>query len=67
MAHLFQDSKTFVDMKLKFEPEQTLSDFETFMSSKNNQPTEDEVREFVNVSINFRIFYVFFFVLFYFI
>lgn len=54
MAHLFQDSKTFVDMKLKFPPDQTLSDFETFMLSKNNQPTEDEVREFVNVSVNFR-------------
>ncbi|KAM7345157.1 trehalase isoform 5-T9 [Cochliomyia hominivorax] len=48
MAHLFEDSKTFVDMKLKFAPEQTFSEFQDFMTSKNNEPTQDDIRQFVN-------------------
>ncbi|EDW01419.1 GH21428 [Drosophila grimshawi] len=48
MAKLFQDSKTFVDMKLKFAPEKTMEDFEAMMESKNNNPSQDEIREFVN-------------------
>ncbi|XP_037806140.1 trehalase isoform X3 [Lucilia sericata] len=48
MAHLFEDSKTFVDMKLKFTPEQTISEFEAFMESKNNDPSQDDIRQFVN-------------------
>lgn len=50
MAQLFGDSKTFVDMKLKFSPEKTLADFEAFMSLKNNEPSKEEIRQFVNVS-----------------
>lgn len=50
MAHLYEDSKTFVDMKLKYAPEQTLSDFQEFMTSKNNEPSKDDIRQFVNVS-----------------
>ncbi|XP_037944957.1 trehalase isoform X1 [Teleopsis dalmanni] len=48
MAHLFKDSKTFVDMKLKYSPEETNLKFTEFMTSKNNTPTEDDIREFVN-------------------
>lgn len=51
MAHLFEDSKTFVDMKLKFPPEQTFSEFQEFMTSKNNEPSQDDIRQFVNVSL----------------
>lgn len=49
MAKLYPDSKTFVDMKLKVSPEQTMEDFEAFMASKNNKPSKDEIQEFVNV------------------
>ncbi|XP_023171892.1 trehalase isoform X2 [Drosophila hydei] len=48
MAKLFPDSKTFVDMKLKASPEKTMELFEAFMASKNNAPTNDEIRKFVN-------------------
>ncbi|XP_073844790.1 trehalase isoform X2 [Musca autumnalis] len=47
MAHLFADSKTFVDMKLKNTPDETIARFKTFMAAKNNEPTQDEIREFV--------------------
>ncbi|XP_059224425.1 trehalase isoform X2 [Stomoxys calcitrans] len=49
MAHLFADSKTFVDMKLKKTPQETMNDFTEFMTSKNNEPTRDEIREFVDL------------------
>ncbi|KAH8370512.1 hypothetical protein KR093_003838, partial [Drosophila rubida] len=48
MAKLFQDSKTFVDMKLTVSPTKTMEDFEAFMAAKNNTPTKDEIRQFVN-------------------
>ncbi|XP_058979800.1 trehalase isoform X1 [Musca domestica] len=47
MAHLFADSKTFVDRKLKNTPAETIANFQTFMAAKNNSPTQDEIREFV--------------------
>lgn len=56
MAKLFPDSKTFVDMKLKVAPEKTLEDFNEFMTSKNNNPSRDEIHAFVNVSIARNIF-----------
>lgn len=54
MAHLYDDSKTFVDMKLKYAPEKTFSDFQDFMTSKHNDPTKDDIRQFVNVSLFFH-------------
>ncbi|XP_051859401.1 trehalase isoform X1 [Drosophila albomicans] len=48
MAKLFEDSKTFVDMKLLFSPQKTLEDFDAFMAAKNNTPSRDEIREFVD-------------------
>lgn len=50
MAKLYPDSKTFVDKKLKFPPEQTLTEFNTFMEDKNQNPTENDLRAFVDVS-----------------
>lgn len=50
MAHLFKDSKTFVDMKLKNRPEKTMQDFNKFMLKHNNTPSELEIRDFVDVS-----------------
>ncbi|XP_075166680.1 trehalase isoform X1 [Haematobia irritans] len=48
MAHLYGDSKTFVDMKLKKPPQDTLNDFTAFMSMTNNSPTKPQIQEFVD-------------------
>ncbi|XP_030381998.1 trehalase isoform X2 [Scaptodrosophila lebanonensis] len=48
MANIFRDSKTFVDMKLKKAPEKTIEEFDAFMESKNNTPSDDDVLQFVN-------------------
>lgn len=50
MAHLYKDSKTFVDMKLINRPEQTMEEFNAFMLKYNNTPSEAELRDFVDVS-----------------
>ncbi|XP_055694077.1 trehalase isoform X1 [Lutzomyia longipalpis] len=48
MAHLFNDSKTFVDMKLKQNPDVTLQLFRDFMAIHNNEPTREQIRNFVD-------------------
>ena len=40
---LFEDCKTFVDMPMRFDPEEVLANFRELSSS----PTEDELREFI--------------------
>ncbi|EDV36486.2 uncharacterized protein Dana_GF11930, isoform B [Drosophila ananassae] len=47
MAKLYEDSKTFVDMKLVNSPEKTLADFDKFMESKNQNPSRDDLIKFV--------------------
>lgn len=48
MARIYEDSKTFVDMKMKLPPNETMEKFLNFMSSTNNAPTRAQVRDFVN-------------------
>ncbi|XP_055854744.1 trehalase-like [Episyrphus balteatus] len=48
MAHIYKDSKTFVDMKLKQPPNVTMEIFKKFMQSKNNAPKPEEIEAFVN-------------------
>lgn len=50
LAKLYNDSKTFVDMKLKQPPQTTIDAFNQFMTEHNNQPTKEEIQQFVNVS-----------------
>lgn len=45
---IFEDSKTFVDMKLKKSPNETLDEFDNFVSSVNNRPTQDQLVKWVN-------------------
>lgn len=52
MARIFNDSKTFVDMKLKFPETVTLANFKDWKSDHKNLTPED-VKEFVKVSIHF--------------
>ncbi|KAG8239747.1 hypothetical protein J437_LFUL017388 [Ladona fulva] len=48
MASIYPDSKTFVDMKMKYSPEEVLKRFELFMNSTNSKPSNVEVKQFVN-------------------
>lgn len=50
MAKLFNDSKTFVDMKMKEPPQAIMDSFRDFMSKHGDKPSKDEIRQFVNVS-----------------
>ncbi|XP_055705280.1 trehalase isoform X3 [Phlebotomus papatasi] len=47
MAHLFNDSKTFVDMKLKQTPEVTMQLFEEFMALYDQKPSRGQILGFV--------------------
>lgn len=48
MAHLYPDSKTFVDMKLRRPPNETLESFQRFMNDTNNNPSRKNIADFVN-------------------
>ncbi|XP_055592270.1 trehalase isoform X2 [Uranotaenia lowii] len=47
MAHLYPDSKTFVDMKMKKTPNETLASFNDFMTSKQDNPSPAEIKQWV--------------------
>lgn len=47
MARIFNDSKTFVDMKLKQSPDITLKIFDDFMGKHNNTPSKAELESWV--------------------
>lgn len=48
MASIFHDSKTFVDMKMKFSANQTLRLFEEMMRRTDQKPSKLDVEIFVN-------------------
>lgn len=50
--HIFNDSKTFVDLKLKKPPNETLKFFDDFMLSVNNTPTNDQLSAWVDVNFD---------------
>lgn len=46
---IFDDSKTFVDMKLKQSPEVTIASFNNFMEKYNNtQPPRNEIKAWLD-------------------
>ncbi|XP_032571738.1 trehalase isoform X1 [Drosophila sechellia] len=45
---LFADSKTFVDMKLNYSPDKTLEDFNAMMETKNQTPSSEDLKQFVD-------------------
>ncbi|CAB3258666.1 unnamed protein product [Arctia plantaginis] len=47
MAGLYNDSKTFVDMKLKLPPNVTMENFKQMMERTGSQPTKADIQEFV--------------------
>lgn len=50
MAQIYADSKTFVDMKLKAKPEETLEKFKEFQNRTNFNPTKEQIKEFVEAN-----------------
>ncbi|GAB0092045.1 Trehalase [Sergentomyia squamirostris] len=48
MAQLYPDSKTFVDMKLKQDPNTTMQIFNDFMVTHNQNPTRAQIQQFVD-------------------
>lgn len=55
MARIYNDSKTFVDMKLKQSPDETLKVFDEFMAKfTDRQPTKDELQEWVEQNFEER-------------
>lgn len=47
MAKIYEDSKTFVDMKMKYPPNETMQKFEEFMAKYNDTPSRQNVKDFV--------------------
>lgn len=45
--HIFNDSKTYVDLQLKKPPNETLKLFDEFMVTVNNQPSQDELTKWI--------------------
>lgn len=54
MSHLFEDSKTFTDMKMKLPPEQTIANFHSFMKMNDQKPTKADIQIFVEVRENLQ-------------
>lgn len=50
MAGIFNDSKTFVDMKMHASPEETLAKFEAFMASHDQKPSKDDLKKWVEMN-----------------
>lgn len=48
MAGLYNDSKTFVDMKIKLSPNITMAHFNQMMARTGSRPTKADIQEFVN-------------------
>lgn len=48
MERIFPDSKTFVDLHLKNDPEETLEKFDELLNQTNNKPTREQIKQFVN-------------------
>ncbi|KAG7207009.1 hypothetical protein KM043_000900 [Ampulex compressa] len=48
MASIYKDSKTFVDMKMKHPPNETLALFREFMNRVDGMPTRHQIEQFVN-------------------
>lgn len=53
MAKIYTDSKTFVDMKMKLTPNETMQKFDLFMLDfKETQPTREQVKKFVELNFD---------------
>jgi len=51
-AHIFNDSKTYVDLKLKQPTAETLLSFDVFMTQVNSTPTKEQLQHWVDLSFD---------------
>ncbi|XP_058459133.1 trehalase isoform X2 [Malaya genurostris] len=49
MMGIYQDSKTFVDMKMRKSPNETLASFNDFMDEKKNEPSKQDLQTWVEL------------------
>ncbi|XP_058835761.1 trehalase-like [Topomyia yanbarensis] len=49
MMAIYQDSKTFVDMKMRKSPNETLASFNDFMEEKKNAPSKQDLKTWVEL------------------
>lgn len=47
MSEIYPDSKTFVDMKMRKSPNETLDSFHEFMVAQDNSPSKAKLKEWV--------------------
>jgi len=52
MASIYHDSKTFVDMKMKFTPNETLRLFEDMMTRTHENPSKQDIDRFLNTTFD---------------
>ncbi|CAH1103606.1 unnamed protein product [Psylliodes chrysocephalus] len=52
MSNIYKDSKTFVDMKMKYGPNETLRLFDEFIANHQLKPTPEEVMNFLNTNFD---------------
>nr|QIJ96702.1 trehalase 1 [Glyphodes pyloalis] len=52
MARLYPDSKSFVDMHMRRDPEEILEDFDQLLNSSQRNPTREQIQAFVNENFN---------------
>lgn len=52
MAQIYPDSKTFVDMKLKAKPAETLVKFQEFQDATSFNPTKEQIKEWVEANFD---------------
>lgn len=50
MARIFQDSKTFVDMKLRYPPAEIEHSYQQLMRKENEQPPKSAIMKFVQAN-----------------
>ena len=48
MSRIFPDSKTFVDMKLRYRPAEIELAYQQLMTKENDQPSKSAIIQFVN-------------------
>ncbi|KAJ8727901.1 hypothetical protein PYW08_016286 [Mythimna loreyi] len=48
MARIYEDSKTFVDLQMKYNESKTLNDFEVLMNDTNQSPSRAQLQQFVD-------------------
>lgn len=48
VARLYQDSKTFVDLEMRDEPDSILAAFDSLLNQTNDNPSRDQIQKFVD-------------------